>query len=142
MKVVDANVLVHAINSSSPDHQTARGWLDEALNGAAPVGFAWSALIAVIRLATRPGLFERPLTVDEIGSVLDSWLSAPSAVALHPGPRHLDLLTGLLAVTGTAGNLTNDAHLAALALEHRAEIVTFDADFDRFPGVKWSRPAL
>ncbi len=131
MKLVDANVLLNAINRSTPDHAVAKRWLDDALSGGATVGFAWAALLAVVRLSTRPGLFERPLTTDEATKVVRSWLSAPTAVVLHPGERHLDLLAHLLEAAGTAGNLTSDAHLAALALEHNAEMVTFDADFGR-----------
>ncbi len=140
MKIVDANVLLHAINRSSPDHAIAKKWLDEALNGGTSVGLAWGALLAVVRLATRPGLFERSLSVDEVAGVVRGWLNAPTSVVVEPGARHLDLLASLLQSAGTAGNLVSDAHLAALAIEHKAGIVTFDADFDRFPGIAWSRP--
>lgn len=141
MILVDANVLLNAINTSAPDHKVARAWLNSALSGAMPVGLAWVVLLAVIRLTTRPGLFERPLTVAEATGLVRSWIDAPAAVVVGAGPRHLDLLAGLLQDAGTAGNLTSDAHLAAIALEHGAEVITFDADFDRFPRVRWSRPA-
>ncbi len=140
MTLVDANVLLNAVNRSAPDHAVAKRWLDGALSGAAPVGFTWVVLLAVIRLATRPGLFPHPLTADEATTLVRSWLTAPSAVVLQPGPRHLDLLTGLLAASGAAGNLTTDAHLAAVAIESNATVISFDADFDRFTGVRWSRP--
>lgn len=141
MRLVDANVLLCAINRTAPDHATAKRWLDDALSGGATVGFAWVVLLAVVRLATRPGLFVRPLTVEEVAGVVRGWLSARPAAVVHPGERHLELLAEALGAAGTAGNLTTDAHLAALALEHHAAIITFDADFDRFPGVRWSRPA-
>lgn len=141
MTLVDANVLINAINTSGPDHAAAKRWLDDALSGGARVGFTWVVLLAVIRLTTRPGLFARPLTVPEVTAVVRGWLDAPAAVVLHPGERHVDLLSGLLLEAGTAGNLTSDAHLAAVAVEHSATVVTFDADFDRFPGVRWARPS-
>lgn len=140
MKLVDANVLLQAVNSDASDHTRARTWLDTALSGGAEVGFAWLALIAFVRVSTRPGIFARPLTADEALGVVRAWLSAPNARVLHPTVRHVDVLTTLLRDAGTAGNLTSDAHLAAIALEHHAEIVTFDADFDRFPGLRWHRP--
>lgn len=140
MKVVDANVLLNAINRSASDHIRAKKWLDNALSGGVSVGLAWIVLLAVARLSTRPGLFERPLTFAEITDLIREWIAAPSAVVIHPGERHLEILTGLLERSGTAGNLTSDAHLAALAIEHRASIVSFDADFARFDGVRWSRP--
>ena len=140
MTVVDANVLLNAINSSAPDHLRAKRWLDAALSGGAPVGFAWVVLLAVVRLSTRPGLFPRPLSVAEATDLVRGWLDAPAANVLSPGPRHLELLAGLLGEAGTAGNLTSDAHLAALALESGATVTSFDADFARFPRVRWVRP--
>ena len=59
---------------------------------------------------------------------------------LDPGARHAEILFGLLESLGTAGNLTTDAHLAALAIEHQAELHSTDADFSRFPGVRWINP--
>ena len=59
---------------------------------------------------------------------------------VNPTPRHIDIMTRLISQMGTGGNLVNDAHLAALALEHRASIVSYDSDFGRFEGVRWDRP--
>ncbi|MBE7325899.1 PIN domain-containing protein [Nocardioides sp. Y6] len=141
MKLVDTNVLLHAINTRSPDHQAAKGWLDRALSGGAPVGFAWLALVAFIRLATHPAIFERPLTAAQAMGQVQAWLAAPTAAVLHPGKDHPQTLARMLAAAGGAGNLTNDAHLAALAAEHKATLVSFDSDFSRFPGLRWERPA-
>jgi len=60
--------------------------------------------------------------------------------AIAPGPDHWRLLRSLLDAAGTAGNLTSDAHLAALALEHDCTIYSADYDFLRFPGVKHVNP--
>ena len=68
------------------------------------------------------------------------WIAAPSAHLLHPGERHASILEDLLIASGTAANLVNDAHLAALAIEHRATVVTFDTGFGRFDGVRAKRP--
>ncbi len=140
MRLVDANVLLYAVNSASAHHRRARSWLDEALAGDEAVGFAWIVLLAFLRLATHPAIFARPLTADEAMGVIRNWLSRPPAVIVGPTPRHVDLLAGLLLEAGTAGNLVNDAHLAALALEHGAILVTFDADFGRFAGVRREAP--
>ena len=140
MRVVDANVLLYAINVDAPLHMPAREWLDDALNDREPVGFAWIVLLAFVRLSTRSGLFPRPLDVQTAVGVVETWLTAAPSVVLHPTPRHLTVLHGLLAGLGTAGNLVNDAHLAALALEHGAEVVSFDRDFSRFPGLRWRSP--
>ncbi len=140
MKLLDLNVLIYALDESSPRHESARAWLDEALSGSETVAFAWSVLVGFVRLSTRAVIFARPLTVDEAFDVVDGWLDQPCAVVVHPGVRHSGLLRELLSVAGTAGNLTSDAHLAALALEHGAELCSTDADFGRFAGVRWVNP--
>lgn len=68
------------------------------------------------------------------------WLAAPSAVLVNPTVRHADILARMLTYVGTGANLVNDAHLAALAVEHRASIVSYDSDFGRFEGVRWDQP--
>ncbi len=141
MLLVDANVLLYATNRSAPHHDHARGWLDDALTGREAVGFAWTALLAFVRLSTHGAVFARPLTPEEAMGIVRTWLSQPPAVILDPTSRHPDVLAGLLAEAGTAGNLVGDAHLAALAIEHDATIVSFDADFGRFAGVRLRRPA-
>jgi toxin-antitoxin system PIN domain toxin len=138
--LVDANVLLYAVDERASRHGEARDWLDDALEGAEPVAFAWPVLLAFLRLATHPAVFERPLAAAEAGAVLEGWLARHAALVVQPSERHLALLRGLLADVGTAANLVNDAHLAALALEHGAEIVSFDHDFGRFTGVRWRSP--
>lgn len=140
MKIVDANVLLYAVNSASEHHRPCLRWLDGALSGSDAVGLAWVPLLAFVRLSTKNGLFPSPLPPGEaIGQVVD-WLAAPGAVMVNPTPRHGEILTRMIADVGTGGNLVNDAHLAALAVEHRASIVSYDSDFGRFDGVRWDRP--
>lgn len=140
MKVVDANVLLYAVNADSAHHAVARRWLDRALSGGDTIGFSWIVVLAFLRLATHAAVFPSPLRADQAVAIVRGWLAAPGAVVLQPTARHLDVLAGLLSDAGTAANLVNDAHLAALAVEHGAEVVSFDADFARFTGLKWSTP--
>lgn len=140
MKLVDANVLLYAVNRQSRHHDASRTWLEVSLSGGATVGFAWVVLLAFVRVSTRSGVFPQPLPVATALEVVADWLAQASALVVAPTSRHPALLRDLLAEVGSGGNLVNDAHLAALALEHRAEIVTYDTDFARFPGVRWSRP--
>lgn len=132
MRIVDANVLLYAVNRQSPQHDSAHGWLTEALSGRESIGLPWVSLLAFIRISTNPRVFPHALPVAEACAVVESWSGAPAAVPVHPTSRHASLLRGLLQQAGTAGNLTTDAHLAALALEHGATVVTFDRDFERF----------
>lgn len=136
MKLVDANVLLYAVNSDSAQHSTARSWLDRALNGEETVAFSWLVLLAFVRISTHPSIFPQPLTPTQAFDVTEHWLSQRGALVVNPTMRHLAILRGLAEPTGTAGNLVNDAHLAAIAVEQGAEVVTFDADFGRFPGLR------
>ena len=86
------------------------------------------------------GLFPSPLPVDGALTRARSWLEQPPSVVLEPTARHFHVLSGLLGDSGTGGNLTTNAHLAALAMEHHGTVVTYDSDFGRFPGVRWTRP--
>lgn len=140
MNLVDANVLLYAVNKADPKHDRSRRWLDGALGGRETVGFAWTVLLAFIRLSTKVGLFPRPLPVAEALARVREWTAQPPSVVAEPTPRHLDLLSGLLGEVGSGANLVNDAHLAALALEHNARIITYDTDFGRFSGVRWQPP--
>jgi toxin-antitoxin system PIN domain toxin len=142
VQVVDANVLLYAVNKQTANHAPARAWLDDALARRRTVGFAWMVLLAFLRLSTQQGVFPNPLSPEAASKVIEEWLAQPSAVIVQPGERHRALLTGLLQGVGTAGNLVNDAHLAAVALEHGAEVVSFDGDFARFPGVRWRTPTV
>jgi len=140
MKLPDANLLIYAVDDTSPRHASARGWLDTALSGSEEVAFAWQVLLAVLRLTTRPSVFHHPLQSDEAFDLIDGWLDQPCAVIVHPTPRHAALLRGLLTPLGTAGNLASDAHIAALAIEYGATLYSCDADFSRFPGLRWTNP--
>lgn len=140
MKVVDANVLLYAVNEDSLHHEEARSWLDDSLSGADTVAFAWIAVLAFARLVTKLGLFPSPLSVDEAWDVIDAWLAADNAVVLDPGLDHARIVRRLLSAVGTGGNLVNDAHLAALAIEHGATVVSYDNDFGKFEQVNWSSP--
>lgn len=135
MKLPDVNVLLHATNSASREHRQARDWLTSAINAAAGVGFTWSALLAFLRLSTRRGIFESPLAVEHAIVTVAEWLQAPRVTVLQPAERHWAILSRLLVGAGTAGNLTSDAHLAAIAIEHGATLASYDRDFERFAGL-------
>ncbi|QKJ18631.1 type II toxin-antitoxin system VapC family toxin [Microbacterium hominis] len=140
MRIIDTNVLVYAVDARSPQHAASIAWLDSALDGRDDVGFSWNALLGFIRLTTNPRVFPSPLAAEEAMAQVHDWLAAPSAHVLNPGARHPEILERLLVARGAAGNLVNDAHLAALAIENRASVVTFDSDLSRFEGVRAVTP--
>ena len=141
MVVPDANVLLYAVNSASAHHEESLEWLERSLAGAEAVGFSWVVLLAFIRVSTNRSVLPEALDVDESTAQVLDWLSAPAAVQLEPTARHAEVLRGLLLDSGTAGNLTTDAHLAALAVEHGGRVVSYDRDFGRFTGVPHQLPA-
>ena len=140
MTVPDVNLLFHAYNSDSPRHEKARAWWEGLMNGEELVGLAWVAILGFIRLSTHRQILARPLRVEVACARARSWLAQPQVSIIHPGSRHAEVLFGLIEGIGTAGNLTMDAHLAALAIEHQAELHSTDADFARFSGLRWTNP--
>jgi hypothetical protein len=140
MKLLDANLLLYAVNKDAPLHAKAKAWLETTISGRETVAFSWNVILAFVRLTTRPGLFRNALSPERAFDLVASWLDQPSATVVNPGPRHLALLRGLLTSLGTGGNLTSDAHLAALAIEQNAELCSCDADFARFAGLDWRNP--
>ena len=140
MILPDVNLLVYAYNSDAPRHAAARRWWEGLLNGAMPVGLPWAVTCGFVRLMTHPAVLVRPLSTAEAGGAVQAWLVRPCVEVLAPGPRHLEILLRLLAEPGVTGALTTDAHLAALAIEHQCELHSNDADFSRFPGLRWRNP--
>lgn len=136
MILVDTNVLLYAIDEDSPQHAPAREWVELAFSGVEPIGLPWVVLLAFVRLVTRAAIMRRPLSPEAALAYVDEWLALPAVQPVAPGPGHWAVLRTLLASAGTAGNLTTDAHIAALALEMAAPICTADRDYLRFPGVR------
>lgn len=140
MKIVDANVLLYAVNADSRHHESSRRWLDAALGGGDTVGFTWIVLTAFVRLTTKIGLFPSPLTHTAAVTQVRDWLESPSARIVEPRQPHVDVWERMLDGVGAGGNLVNDAYLAAIAIDHKATVVSFDVDFGRFPALRWRRP--
>ena len=142
MIIVDANLLLYAVNEDASHHTAARAWLEAAVSGTETVGLPWLVLLAFLRLATRNGLFQKPLTVDAAFEVIADWTQQPAVTIPEPTTRHLQIMRELVSPLGLAGNLTSDAYLAALAIEHGAELCSADSDFGRFARLRWRNPLV
>ncbi|MSQ71687.1 MAG: type II toxin-antitoxin system VapC family toxin [Betaproteobacteria bacterium] len=140
MILADANLLIYAVDRDSPHHASARRWLEETLSGAESLGIAWIVALAFVRITTHPGIMRKPLAVATALDYIDGWLRQPFVKFIAPGEMHWPVLRNLLAASGAAGNLTSDAHLAALAIEQGATIASADNDFRRFSGVTHVNP--
>ena len=123
-----------------PRHGAAKQWLEQSLTGNEPVALCWVVILAVVRICTNSRLFPSALTAGHAVEVVQGWLDQPAVLVLQPGPQHWQILADLLRQAGTAGTLTMDAHLAAMAIEHDGVVHTCDADFRRFPGLRLINP--
>jgi hypothetical protein len=136
MKIPDVNVLIYAADKSARQHTKAREWVEESLSSTETVGFAVVVLLGFIRITTNPRVMNAPFEAGQAFDQVAEWLAQPPSAVVNPGRRNLEICRELLESSGTAGNLTTDAHLAALAIENGASLASFDGDFHRFGGLK------
>ncbi|MEO5861893.1 MAG: type II toxin-antitoxin system VapC family toxin [Burkholderiales bacterium] len=140
--MVDANLLIYAVDRDSIQHAAARRWLEKALSETTQVGLAWIVVLAFLRITTHPRIMRNPLTPDAALKYADEWLAQPCVVSVAAGEHHWPILRQLISTSGTAANLTTDAHLAALAIEHGYAVYSTDHDFKRFSGLKHVNPLV
>jgi hypothetical protein len=140
--LVDANLLIYAYFSASPQHQHARDWLDEQLNGFARVGLPWPSLLAFVRLVTNPRIFRQAISPTDAWLQVLDWLACEPVWVPQPTERHAEVLGSLISLPGMNANLVMDAHLAALAIEHGLTLCSTDGDFARFPELRWTNPLV
>lgn len=142
MILLDANLLIYAIDRDSPNHEAASTYVNGLLSTTREVGLAWVVLLAFLRITTHRRVLVRPLASREALEYVESWLAQPYTTLVTPGPHHWPILRNLVELAGSAGNLTTDSHLAALAIEHGATLASADNDFRRFPGLRYTNPLL
>jgi uncharacterized protein len=140
MIVIDLNLIIYAHNRDAPQHEQARRFWQQALSGSERVGLAWSVVLGFLRLTTHPRILPRPLAAELAIEIVNEWMAQPQVALVSPTSQHWTILKELLATLGTAGNLTADAHLAALAIEHGARLYSSDSDFARFAALRWTNP--
>lgn len=140
MIIPDTNLLVYAYDAMSPRHARARSWWEDALSGGEPVGIPWIVILAFVRLMTHPTLSENPMTVAQAREAVAAWLALPHVRLLTTTPASFEHFFDLLSAAGTGGNLSTDAMIAALSVEHGGCVHTNDRDFARFHGVVWRNP--
>jgi toxin-antitoxin system PIN domain toxin len=139
MILIDVNLLIYAYDRDAPQYQRARTWLESVLSANVAVGLPWLVILAFLRITTNNRAMVKALAVEQALEFVNSWLQQPLVSPLHPGERHWIILQQLLQDSGTGGNLSNDAHIAAIALEHGYTVYSADNDFKRF-GVRHINP--
>jgi len=140
VKLIDANLLLYAYNSSSERHQAARRWIETVFSSAEPVGLAWITILAFLRIVTNSRALAKPLSERAAVAAVHQWLRLPSVRVFDPGPRHWSILSGLILDGQVRGPLMTDACLAAIAIEHGLVLCTNDRDFSRFDGLRVFNP--
>jgi toxin-antitoxin system PIN domain toxin len=135
--LVDANVLLYAVDAASPHHERVAAWMESSLNGPRRVGIPWPSLTAFLRIATHPRALERPLTSRQAWGYVDDWLACDNVWIPLPTLRHAAVFGGLVEAYDLRGNLVPDGHLVALAIEHGLQVVSGDSDFARFRQITW-----
>ena len=140
MIIPDVNLLVYAYDKTSPFHDASREWWQQAVNGEEGVGLPWAVVVGFLRLVTHPRVFATPVNIDDALSVVNDWMRQRNVVLIEPGSQHWSLVVEFLRQVRLGGKLVNDAHLAALAREYRAELCTNDRDFERFSGLLLRNP--
>jgi toxin-antitoxin system PIN domain toxin len=138
--LLDANLLLYAVNTRARQHEAALSWLTDRLNGSRRIGLPWQSLAAFLRIATHPRAFARPLAPATAWQRVEDWLAAPAAWIPTPGSSHAQLLGDLIVRYEVTGNLVPDARLAALAVEHGVTLCSTDTDFARFQELSWENP--
>jgi len=138
--IPDVYILVYAYNKDAKQHAAARRWWEDTLAQPQPVGLPWVTILGFIRISTQRRIIDRPMFARDAIARVRSWLELPNVEIISPGDRHGEILFRLIEEMGTAGDLTTNAHLAALAIEHRAQLVSTDTDFARFRGLRWFNP--
>lgn len=140
MILVDVNLLVYVKAAHSPQHARAKSWFEQAVRDRTRIGLPWESLLGFVRIITSARVCSQPLSIAQAWEQVEEWLALPGVWIPGPTAEHARILGELLRAANAGGNLVPDAHLAAIAVEHGLVVCSSDADFARFPGVRWVNP--
>jgi toxin-antitoxin system PIN domain toxin len=140
MIVCDVNVLVYAFRNDARDHDRYAAWLADVVGSPEAYGVPSIVLSGFLRVVTHPRIMRMPAPLERALAFVRAVRDQPSAVSVEPGRRHWAIFEELCREIDASGNLIPDAYIAAVAIEHGAELATTDADFARFPRLRCRHP--
>ena len=138
MILPDVNVLIYAFRPDALQHHVARNALDSLVNGEARFGISPLALSAVVSVTTTFRSNAEASSLEEALGFCDDICAQKNCQIVTPGDRHWEIFRRLSIETGTRGPRLTDAWFAALAIEWGCEWISFDRDFARFTGLKFT----
>jgi toxin-antitoxin system PIN domain toxin len=137
MLLPDVNVLVYAHRPSESDIASrVRDWLWHRTERGERLGLSTSVLASVIRIATHPRILAAPSTPREALRFTQALVDDSQTTVVVPSSRHWLIFREFVDDLRLRGNDVPDAYLAALAIDHGADLVTTDRGFRRFPGLR------
>ena len=140
MTLVDANLLIYAVNRDSPEHERAASWLQDTLNAPGRTAIPWESLTAFVRVVTNSRIVPRVLSSAAAWRFVEEWLAVSTVWTPGPTETHASVLGGLISKYRVTANGIPDAHLAAIAIEHGLDVASADTDFARFTEIRWRNP--
>lgn len=138
MQLPDVNVLIYAHRQDAPDHDRYADWLRTLTESDEPFAIADTVLAGFLRIVTNPRIFDPPTPMKTALAFCQRLVDWPRASLISPSRRHWEIFASLC--QDIRGPLVSDAYVAALAIEHGCELITTDADFARFRGLRWRHP--
>ena len=135
MRVVDTNVLLHAVNEDSEYRDSCLRYLQDSRYALERSFLTWSICYEFMRVASHPSVLNSPMTMRDAWSFLESLLASPRFSILTHTELHESLLIQTMTeLPALRGNIAHDLHTAVLMREHSVNLIcTFDNDFRRFP---------
>jgi len=138
---LDANLLLYASDESSPFYVRAGRLLEELAAGPAIVYLFWPTVMAYLRLATHPAVFDRPLTPEDANANVERLLARPHVQTPGEQDRFWRVYRGTADDVGARGNLVPDVHLVSLMIQNGVRAIwTHDRDYRKFKGIEVRDP--
>ena len=122
MIIPDINLLVFAYNQGAREHDAARQRWQDLIGGRERIGVPWVVSTGFVRVLTHPRAVTPTVNPADAVDRVNDWFQFANVSPINPGSDHLIHFRRNLLSAGVGGNLTIDAHIAAIAMEHQAVV--------------------